>query len=119
MFNQINLFIMKKNVLSILVIFTLMFVACGGPGAEWAEGTWERSGGVVSFTVEEGNLTYPQAKLSDVEPTKTTADKIVWETESMLGNAEITLEKVSDSEATLVTKIGDAVEEHTFTKKEE
>jgi len=110
---------MKKNVLSILVILTLVFVACGGPGAEWADGTWERSGGVVSFTVEDGNLTYPQAKLKDVEPSKANADKVVWEAKSMLGEAEITLEKVSDSEATLVTKIGDASEEHTFTKKEE
>lgn len=110
---------MKGKVFSILVALTLVIAACGGPGADWAEGTWERSGGVVSFTIEEGNLTYPQAKLEDVKPGKANADKIVWKTKSMMGDAEIILEKVSDSEATLITKIGDASEEHTFTKKEE
>jgi hypothetical protein len=111
---------MKTKVLSILVTLTVFFIlgACNGSSAEWANGTWERSGGVVSFTVEEGNLTYPQAKLDDIKPDKASSDKIVWKAEAMMGNAEITLKKVSDTEATLITKIGDASEEHTFTKKE-
>jgi len=114
---------MKKSTIkwlltTLVVVFALSITSCGSGGADWAEGTWERSGGVVSFTVEDGKLDYPQAKISGVKPSTSNTNKMVWETKAALGDATITLEKISENEAKLITEIGNASDEHAFTKKE-
>ena len=114
---------MKKSPIKLLlttlvVLFSLSLTSCGGGGADWAEGTWERSSGVVSFTIEDGKLDYSQAKISGVKPSTSNANKVVWKTKTAMGDATITLEKISENEAKLITEIGEASEEHIFTKKE-
>ncbi len=107
----------KLSLTTLVVVFVLSLVSCGGGGANWAEGTWERSSGVVSFTVEDGELDYPQAKISGVKPSTSNANKMVWKTKATLGDAIITLKKTSENEAKLITEIGEASDEYTFTKK--
>ncbi|MFP4522382.1 MAG: hypothetical protein ACLFQK_09575 [Fibrobacterota bacterium] len=102
-------------VLSIVSILSFMLIGCSG-GCEWAEGTWEA--GMDKFSIEKGGvLNYSKAGLKDIKPKSAGGDKVTWQAKSMLGEADITLQKISDTEAKLITKIGGMSDESTYKKK--
>ncbi|MBD3275472.1 MAG: hypothetical protein GF372_09190 [Candidatus Marinimicrobia bacterium] len=109
-----------KNLFAILMLgLFVIFTGCGTNGnAEWAVGTWERARGIDYFTVtSEYSLEYQVANLSDVKAKKVQDSTVVWDTKAVLGQANLTLTKVSENEAKLITKIGEMREEKIYTKK--
>jgi mevalonate kinase len=109
-----------KNLFAVLLLsLSVMLAGCGSSGdAEWAVGTWERASGIDHFTVtSEYSLEYQVANLNDVKPKKVQDSTVVWDTKAVLGQANLTLTKVSENEAKLITKIGEMREEKIYTKK--
>lgn len=109
-----------KNLSAILLLgLSVIFTGCGTKGnAEWAVGTWERARGIDYFTVtSEYTLEYQVANLNDVKPKKIQDSTVVWDTKAVLGQANLTLTKVTENEAKLITKIGEMREEKIYTKK--